>query len=257
MRSVSFAWLIGIVLTLGCIRAGATDPSPPVNFHHLPWSDGEKLTYLVSLSAFEAAQGIFTAHDKGDHWEFDLALASRGLVEDTYPFTGTFSSIVAENPWRSTEYSEYRYEPSRTIRERTRINYPKREGTRENWTKGETKIFALSQDAIDDVGSMLYHIRAINWKPGDKHTLFVYESNSEKQAEVECQARETRAFGQWPAQPVLRLKALPTKGTRRRGSLVIWLTDDARHLPLHSELDFRYGTFSIDLTNAEKTLPAR
>jgi hypothetical protein len=25
------------------------------------------------------------------------------------------------------------------------------------------------------------------------------------------------------------------------------MTDDARHLPLHAELEFRYGTFDIDL----------
>jgi hypothetical protein len=36
---------------------------------------------------------------------------------------------------------------------------------------------------------------------------------------------------------------------------MLWMTDDARHLPLHADLSFRYGTFSIDLTKAE-TAPA-
>jgi hypothetical protein len=102
---------------------------------------------------------------------------------------------------------------------------------------------------------MLYHIRASDWKPGDKRTMYVYESNSEKQASVECEARETSTFGTWPSQPVLRIRAVVTKGTKRRGSLVIWITDDARRLPLHAELEFLYGSFSIDLTSAEKTLP--
>jgi hypothetical protein len=73
---------------------------------------------------------------------------------------------------------------------------------------------------------------------------------------VECLARETRAFGNWPKQPLLRIRALPTKGTRRRGVLTVWITDDARRLPVHAELDFVYGSFSIDLTKADKTLPA-
>jgi hypothetical protein len=257
VRALWFAWVIGFVLP-GFIPAIAEPPPSAlaVDLHHLPWGDGEKLTYLVSWVGLEAAQGVFTAKKKDDHWEFELALASRGLVDDTYPFTGTFWSIMGPETWRSVEYGEYRFEPKRTVKERTRIDYDLKLGTRENWAKGETKTFSVTEDGLDDLGSMLYHLRAGNWKPGDKHTLFVYESNSEKQASVECQAREMRAFGNWPKQPVLRMLALPTKGTRRRGSLRVWITDDARHLPLHAELDFYYGTFAIDLMKADKTLPA-
>jgi hypothetical protein len=49
--------------------------------------------------------------------------------------------------------------------------------------------------------------------------------------------------------------ALPTVGTHHRGHLLLWMTDDARHLVPHAELDFRYGTFDIDLVKADKTLP--
>ncbi len=231
------------------------NPIPPVDFTHLPWADGEALTYVASVAGLYAAQGTFTAQKKGDHWEFRLDLTSLGLVQETYPFTANFWSILGASPWRSVEYGEYRFEPRRTIKERTRIDYAQHQGTRENWSKGETKTFPIAEDAVDDLGSMLYHLRACDWKPGDKRTLFVYENNSEKQSEVECQARETRSFEMWPAQPVLRLEALPTKGTHRRGSLVIWMTDDARHLPLHAELHFLYGSFALDLTKAEKTLP--
>jgi hypothetical protein len=97
---------------------------------------------------------------------------------------------------------------------------------------------------------MLYHLRAGAWKPGDTRLIHVYESDSEKEATAQCQARETRAFGTWPSQPLLRILVLPGKGTHHRGSLMLWMTDDARHLPLHAELEFRYGTFSLDLTKA-------
>ena len=33
---------------------------------------------------------------------------------------------------------------------------------------------------------------------------------------------------------------------------MLWMTDDARRLPVHADLEFRYGTFSIDLTQAGK-----
>jgi len=226
-----------------------------IDLQHMPWADGEALTYLVSWSAFEAAQGTFVAHNIGGHWEFKLSLASRGLVDRFYPFTATFWSIMAGSSWRSVEYGEYRFEPGRTIKERTRIDYGLHQGTREIWSAGKTKTFPIAEEAVDDLGSMLYHVRMGPWKPGDRRLLHVYESSSEKEALAECQARESRAFGAWPAQPLLRILVLPGKGTHHRGRLMLWLTDDARHLPLHADLDFRYGTFSIDLIKADKTLP--
>ena len=117
----------------------------------------------------------------------------------------------------------------------------------ETWTDGKTKTFPIAENDIDDVGTMLYHVRALDWKPGDHRTFHVYESNSEKEGLAECQARETRAFGLFAAQPMLRIHILPGKGTHHRGSLTLWMTDDARHLPLHADLAFRYGTFAIDL----------
>ncbi len=255
MRAAFFLRLLAVLACLAPLRADPPAPMPPapVDFKTVPWTDGEALTYLVSWNGFDAAQGIFTAHKKGAHWEFNLALASLGLVNDFYPFTGTFWCIQAPSPWRSTEYGEYRFEPKKTIKERTRIDYAQHLGTRERWIEGKTKTFPIAEDSVDDIGTMLYHLRAIAWKPGDRHVLHVYESDSEKEALAECQARETRAFGSWPSQPLLRIQVLPGKGTHHRGGLMLWLTDDARRLPVHADLSFRYGTFSIDLTKVEST----
>ena len=254
----------GLILFVLLLAAGATGrvsaapvepvyPAPPVDFNQLPWIDGESLTYLVSWETLSAALGTFTAKDKGDHWQFSLDLASRGAVQLMYPFTANFWSILAPGlPWRSVEYGEYRFEPKRTIKERTRIDYAKHLGTREIWVDGKTKTFPVAEEAIDDVGTMLYHIRTGPWKPGDKRTVYVYESSSEKQGEATCEAREVRAFGTWPAQPLLRISMLPTVGTHRKGHLTLWMTDDARRLPIHAELEFKYGTFDIDLTQADK-----
>ncbi len=238
----------------------AADPvvpfsSPPVDFTKLPWTDGETLTYRISMAGLDAAQGTFLAKKVTDHWQFDLKLASRGMIDEVYPFTGYFWSILDKSSWRSIEYGEYRFEPSRTIKEQTYIDYTLHHGTRQEWLLAKTHVFPIAEDSVDDVGAMLYHIRTGAWKPGDKRTLFVYESNSEKQGNVECLERVTQAFGSWPSQPLLRISALPGKGTHHRGGLMLWMTDDARHLPVHAELDFRYGTFTIDLIKADKTLP--
>ena len=252
MRLPSFFAVVCLGLLPGFSSASAEDkpdpgPAAPVNFTKVPWKDGEALTYLISVGMFEGAEGTFTTHDKGNQWEFDLKLASRGLVDDFYPFTGSFWCLLTKSPWRSDEYGEFRFEPHRTIKEQTRIDYTKHSGTREIWIEGKSKTFRVAEDSIDDVGTMLYHLRAIDWKPGDHRLLHVYESDSEKEALADCQARESLAFGHYPKQPLLRILVLPGKGTHHRGRLMLWMTDDARHLPIHADLDFRYGSCSIDL----------
>jgi hypothetical protein len=258
IRSILFAGLLLAARGAGPAVAPAPPvPPPPVDFLHLPWKDGEALTYLVAWGGLDAADGTFTAHDKVGRWEFDLKLGSRGLVDDFYPFTGNFWCLLDVPPaWRSVEYGEFRFEPRRTTKEQTRIDYATHFGTREIWLEGKTKKFPIAEDSVDDVGTMLYHLRALDWKPGDHRVLHVYESDSEKEALVDCTARETRAWGTWPKQPLLKLVALPGKGTHHRGGLTLWMTDDARHLPLHADLVFRYGTFSIDLTKADGALPS-
>jgi len=258
MRSPFLFSFFAVTLFLGFSRLHAVVPPPatpsappallPVDFTHLPWANGEKLTYQITWEGLPAAQGVFAATQKGGLWNFHLNLASEGVVNTIYPFTSYFWCVLAQTPWRSVEYGEFRFEPHRTIKERTRIDYAARVGTRAMWVEGKTKTFPVDQPGIDDVGTMLYHLRTGSWNPGDKRTIYVYESSSEKQAEAECQGRETRTFGTWPAQPLLRISVLPTKGTHKKGHLTIWMTDDARHLPLHADLDFKYGTFSMDLT---------
>jgi hypothetical protein len=257
-RPFLLAVFLGVAPDLFAAGVEPASPAPslpPVDFQHLPWSDGEALTYLVSWTGFDAAQGTFVAHDKGDHWEFKLTLGSVGVVDDIYPFSGYFWSVLGPAPWRSVEYGEYRFEPKKTIREQTRIDYAKKLGTREIWAEGKTKTFPVAEDSLDDVGTMLYHLRAGAWKPGDHRLLHIYESDSEKEATAECEARETRALGTWPSQPLLRILVLPGKGTHHRGRLMLWMTDDARHLPLHADLDFRYGSFSIDLVKVDRVSP--
>jgi hypothetical protein len=257
VRTFFLAAILGVGVSHSpALRAApTTNSAPQIDFQHLPWADGESLTYLISWGELEAAQGTFVARKKGDHWQFNLSLASRGLVDEFYPFSGYFWCILAPPPWRSIEYGEYRFEPRKIIKEQTRIDYTTHQGTREIWIEGKTKTFPIAEESVDDVGTMLYHLRAGTWKPGDHRVLHVYESDSEKEALAECQARETRAFGNWPSQPLLRIQVLPGKGTHHHGSLMLWMTNDARHLPVHADLDFRYGTFSIDLIKASKEAP--
>lgn len=251
MRLFLPSTLAAAFLALAMTLTRADDPVfPPlqVDGNHVPWNDGESLTYAISWEMIPAAEGTFTARDEGKQWNFKLALASISLVNTLYDFHCYFWSILAKQPWRSVEYGEYRFQPNWEVRERTRIDYSAHKGTREKWVEGKSKTFPVVENSVDDMGTMLYALRAAPWKPGDKRTLYVYEDGSEKQGQAECLAVDNSSVGTWRRQPMIRLLVLPMKGTHRRGKLLLWMTNDARRLPLHADLSFRYGSASMDLT---------
>jgi hypothetical protein len=200
----------------------------------------------------DAADGVFYTRTRGNNWLCTLSLHSRGGVDTIYPFHDDFTTTILKSPWKSLSYTEDRHEPSRVLTDITEVNYVHLEAERvvANKQKGtiENHSFTFPYDAMDDLGSMLLHIRAFHWAVGEKHKLYVYENNSSKEGDAECEAIETRAFGDWPTQSLIKVHAVPGKGTHRRGFLTVWMTNDARRLPLHADLNFYYGTFSIDLT---------
>lgn len=222
-----------------------TTASTPTNM----WSDGETLVYSVQWGVVIAAQGTFTATEKPDRWEFRLHLVSEGVVETFFPINSWFWSFQEKNPWRSVEYGEDRSEGNRRIRERTQVDYTAKTGVREKWNKGETDHFAITVEPLDDIGSMLYALRRIDWKLGEKRPIAVHESSRIKTGEATCVSIEKHICGTWPEQELIKLYCEPTGETKQKqkGHLTLWLTNDARHLPLEADLSFKYGTFEIIL----------
>jgi hypothetical protein len=221
--------------------------SAPAETISVPWPNGEKLTYEIRWSALSAADAVFHAIDHGDKWEFQMELKSRGVVETAYPINDWFWSLQEKNPWRSVEYGEDRSEGKKRIKEQTKVDYKAGQAVRERWTQDKVDKFPVTTQALDDIGSMLYTLRCGSWALHDKRTLGVYESSSVKSGEVECVALEDRAIGMWPKQPLLKLHGEPTGSERKKGAVVIWMTNDARRLPLRAYLIFKYGAFTIEL----------
>ncbi len=217
-----------------------------------PWTSGEKLTYEISWGMILAAEGTFTATDKGDHWDFQLALKSRGLVDTFYPLDDSMWSIAQKNPWRSLEFGEFRNEPSKWIRERTQIDYAGGIGTRERWFQGKTNTFPVTEQSLEDLGSMLYHFRSYPWALHEKQQIFAYEDGRVKSGNAECVEIEEKAIGTWPKQSLLKIYAEPEGEEKKKGNLTIWITNDEKRIPLLAHLNFRYGSFDIALVKIDK-----
>ena len=109
---------------------------------------------------------------------------------------------------------------------------------------------------VHDVIGGLFFLRMLNLEPGRSMQVAVSDGKKTVSAKVEAQARESVKV---PAgtYKTIRYEAFLFNNVlyRQNGHLYVWLTDDARKLPvrLQVRLHFAIGTITFELEKEEKT----
>ncbi|MBZ5595054.1 MAG: DUF3108 domain-containing protein [Acidobacteriia bacterium] len=125
----------------------------------------------------------------------------------------------------------------------------------------QTHAVVLAQETdipacVHDVIGGLFFLRTLNLEPGRSIQVPVSDGKKMVLAKVEAQARESIKV------PVGTFKTIRYEAFlfsnvlyRRPGHLYVWLTDDARKLPvrLQVRLQFAIGTITFELEKEEKT----
>jgi Protein of unknown function (DUF3108) len=217
----------------------------------LPWSEGEKLTYLIEWGLIPAAEGTFTATKepgKEGVQRFDLYLRSRGPIEAFYPIRSRFSSLTQLKPWRSLEYRQDRIEGGNIRNRKTVPEYSVKLGRFWPAPGKPEENFDLPDGPCEDFGSMLYHVRSYPWKKGESVTWNILENKEPLFGKMTCTDIGEIELDEEKPRRLIEIHCEPTGGSRRhQGWLKLWITDDERRLPIHAHLKFQYGTFKIHL----------
>jgi hypothetical protein len=221
------------------------------NSSPFPWPPGEKLTYLIEWGPIDAAEATFTAQaeTKQEGIErFELFLRSRGPIEAFFPIRTRITSLTQIHPWRTTEYIQDRNEGGNIRNRRTLPDYSVRLGRFFPAPGKPEENFDLLEGAYEDFGSMLYHVRTYPWKPGASVTWQVIENKEPLFAKISCPQIDTIEIEDHPPRRLIEIFGEPHGSSARyKGWMKIWMTDDARRLPLLAKLKFQYGTFTIRL----------
>lgn len=227
----------------------------------LPWPDGEKLSYLISWGPLDAAEGTFTArHDPQQQGmeRFVLTLRSRGPIEAFFPIRSRLASLTQLQPWRSREYTQDRNEGGNVRNRKTIPDYSVKLGRYFPAPGKPEENFELLDGPYEDFGSMLYHLRLLPWKKGESITWNVIENKEPLFGKMTCIDISEKELADLPARRWIEILGVPTSGSRRhQGDLRLWMTDDARRIPVLAKLKFQYGTFSIRLIRGGGDLDLR
>jgi uncharacterized protein DUF3108 len=192
-------------------------------------------------------------------WEADLHLESTGLVSKLFKVNNDYVSNL-ESDLCSTGSHLKAEEGSR--HKETSVTFNRESRKAEYLEKDLEKKAVVNAHEIDipacvhDVLGGLYTLRTLNLQPGQSTQVAVSDGKKSVMARVDAQQREEIKT---PAGTfkTIRYEAFLFNDVlyRRYGRLHIWLTDDARKLPvqIRVRLQFTIGTITLQLEKEEKT----
>ena len=192
-------------------------------------------------------------------WQVDLHLESTGLVSKLYKVNDDYTTdlgadyCVQNTHLNAREGSRQRETVVHFDPESKKASYLERDlVTHATILAKETDIPACVYDVI---GGMLF-MRTLHLEPGHSTQLPVSDGKKTVSAKIEAQQREQIKV---PAGTfkTIRYEAFLFNNVlyRRDGHLYIWLSDDARKLPVRLQVRLRFaiGTITFELEKEDKT----
>ena len=192
-------------------------------------------------------------------WQANLHLESTGLVSKLFKVNNDYVSNLESDLCSSGSY--LKAEEGTRHRE-TSVTFNREARKAEYLEKDLDKKSVVNAHEIDipacvhDVLGGLYALRTLNLQPGQSTQVAVSDGKRSVMARVEAQQREDikTPAGSFKT---IRYEAFLFNDVlyRRYAHLHIWLTDDARKLPvqIRVRLQFTIGTITLQLEKEEKT----
>ena len=223
----------------------------------VPFAVGETLTYDISWSTFlTAGTAVSTVKDKkpsADSTAYYIVAEGRTtpLLSRVYPVYYKMDTLLDSYvllPQRGTYYSEegkrHRLRTTQFDRAANKVFFEYQSDTT---VKDNFATSPLTQDAL----SAIYTLRATAFKAGDRITMPVSDDglNYMVQADIGPVERVTTPLGQFDAWKV-RLTVVDDKQKQVGSNAAIWLSDDARRLPVRLQADLPVGNFNLILREA-------
>jgi hypothetical protein len=224
-----------------------------------PFAPGERLTYSVTWSVFEAGEVTATvARSSGgaaDRDEIITTAQSHGFVSMLYALNDEFRSRFNPDTLCSSGISKRVVEGRR--RKQTEIVF---DSSRHLAVLDEHNLAKPSEPpkhdeesippCVEDVVSAFYFLRSQPMKVGDRIKLPVNDGSKTTEVTVEVQAREQIDT------PLGRRAAFRVEPTvfgslyKRKGRMLIWFSDDEQRLPLRIKAMISVGTITGTLKTA-------
>ncbi|MEP6705086.1 MAG: DUF3108 domain-containing protein [Acidobacteriota bacterium] len=232
----------------------------------LPFVDGENLTYEGKISkiirGIAVADLSFTLQKdpNGEDYIVKTEAKSKGslLKLFRYSFLQEMQSSIDSEDFRATRTVKHDVQKERVRNSEAIFDYRERRVTYVETDPNEPmraprRIASKIGDASHDLISALYSLRLLPLAVGKAFRMSVSDSGLVYEIPVRVTAREQQPsiFGkQWCFRVEPQVFG-PSRLIEREGDMTIWITDDARRLPVRSVVNSPYGKIDIRLKSAK------
>ena len=258
MRSRIFKGLVRAALLLlvsiqGAALAQQKEPS------ELPFARGEQLLYKAEfnrglLRGIDVGELRFSAQLAGDNNVNMVGDAvSKGLL---IRLTGTHYQMHVESVADAHPFSVLRTKSSYKDK-RTTINSEATfdtEAGKAVWTESEQNqkpnATTLAINApVHDVLTLIYFVRTQNLRPGQTFEVMMVDAGRSYRCVVNVVPGKKMSTAVGRVNTVRVEPAIfdGNRSVRPRGTLIIWMTDDARHIPVKAQVKAPIGNVDINL----------
>ena len=239
-------------------KPAAKPAAAPRTERAVPFASGETLTYDVSWSSYlTAGTAVTTVKDKRPSFNstaYYIVAEGRPtpLLSKLYTIYYKIDTLLDSFtllPQRGSVYSEegkrHRFKTTQFDRAAKKVLFEYKSDTT---AKDEFATSAVTQDAL----SAIYVLRAIPMKTGDKMTMPVTDNgiNYKVQIDVSTPEKVRTPMGEQAALKV-RLSVFDNKNQPVGKNIAIWMSTDARHLPVKLQADLPVGSFNLLLREAK------
>lgn len=216
-------------------------------------AQGESLTYRITLLGLPVGAGELTAKREPNGVRISLRVTSNALIATLYPVDDLVETRLLNGNYIITRIRQregsFRGERGFTLFLREKsvfwIDLLKKVSTRE----------PLPSSDVLDILSGLYYLRNRPLRVGRTESLQIFDSNVFTTVPVDVLRREELELpGAGKTTTLLLHPRIATEGIfRRTGEILIWVTDDDRHVPVRVETSVLPGRVTAELVDSRVT----
>ena len=227
----------------------------------LPFAPGETLTYEAKLSKIISGLPIadltFVVSD-GPAGELQIKADAKSkgtlLKLAHYSFLYSFASSIDTSQFRINSTERKSTEKERVRNGEAKFDYAEKRVTYVETDPAEPmkpprKIASGIEDKTQDVVSGIYSLRLLPLAVGKRFNLTISDSGLVYDVPVQVSAREmqkTVVGNVWCFRVEPDVFG-PGRMIEDKGKMSIWVTDDARRIPVRSRIDTSYGRVDVRL----------
>ena len=224
---------------------------PPPNF---PFPQHLTLTYAVDWRVFTAGTAVFQLDQQGTTERISATADTIGATTMLFPVIDKFQSGFDTKTGCSTGFSKQLQEGRRKVSSDLTFDYAhgRQNQTERNLVKGTQKQLSANVPAcVTDSLSGIFYAASQPLVVGQKFGFPLADAMRTVTVTMKVEAKEEIKT---PAGTFQTIRVQPTAEegvVRNRGTIHIWYTDDARHMPVQIQAKLFWGTIIFHLQSFE------